>query len=829
MLDTETKHKIDTARNILVGRVPDPKSQIEQITIALIYKFMSDMDREAVEVFKGKAKFFTGKFIQYDWPKLFKPSLGGDDVVKLYAEAIEKMNTNPNIPPLFREIFKNAFLPFKSPETLKLFLKTINEFTYEHSERLGDAYEYLLSVLGTQGDAGQFRTPRHIIDFIVECIEPKKHDTICDPACGTAGFVISSYKYIRNTNTDKKRGDKLTPDDRKRLANSLYGYDLDPNMVRFALVNMYLHGFASPHIYEYDTLSSEERWNERYDIILANPPFMTPKGGIRPHKRFSIQAKRSEVLFTDYIHEHILPNGRGGVIVPNGIIATTQTAYKQLREMLVKESLIAVVSLPAGVFSPYSGVKTSILLLDKKLSKQTNKILFVKVENDGFDLGAQRREIDKNDLPNATALVLAFKQMLRKEITENKLTKLMEKTKLGILVEKETILANKDVVLSAERYVESDTRTTEYELVKLKDICRVINGRAYKQNELLDKGKYTVLRVGNFFTNHSWYYSDLELPEDKYCDKGDLLYAWSASFGPRIWNGNKVIYHYHIWKMIPDTSKILKEFLYSLLLKETERIKSDSGRGSTMLHITKEGIENREIPLPPLEVQQAIVAEIESYQKIIDGARQVVENYKPRLIPKNNWTKYRIADLCEKIQYGLSEKLNTENNGFKTFRMQEIKEGILCDNGKMKYSAIDKKSFKSYKLEIGDILFNRTNSIEHVGRTGIFLLEGEYAFASYLIRLKVRQDIVISKLLSLIMNTSEFQSGIKQFATRAVGQANINAQSLGNYAVYIPSLKIQKEIINQYEREIDLVRANKTLIEMFEGKIKSKIAEVWGE
>jgi len=361
-----------------------------------------------VDVFKGKAKFFTGKFAEYDWTQLFKPSLGGAEVVKLYADAIENMNTNPNIPQLFREIFKNAYLPYKNSETLKLFLKNINEFTYEHSERLGDAYEYLLSVLGTQGDAGQFRTPRHIIDFIVECIEPQKQDTICDPACGSAGFIISSYKYILTGNTDKKRGDKLTPDDRKRLANSLYGYDLDPNMVRFALVNMYLHGFASPHIYEYDTLSSEERWNDRYDIILANPPFMTPKGGIRPHKHFSIQAKKSEVLFTDYIHEHILPNGRGGVIVPNGIIATTQNSYKQLREMLVKESLIAVVSLPAGVFNPYSGVKTSILLLDKKLAKHTNKILFVKVENDGFDLGAQRREIDKNDLPNATALILAF-------------------------------------------------------------------------------------------------------------------------------------------------------------------------------------------------------------------------------------------------------------------------------------------------------------------------------------------------------------------------------------------------------------------------------------
>ena len=178
-------------------------------------------------------------------------------------------------------------------------------------------------------------------------------------------------------------------------------------MVRLSLVNMYLHGFADPHIFEYDTLTSQERWNAYADVILANPPFMSPKGGIRPHNRFSVQSKRSEVLFVDYIAEHLTPNGRAGIIVPEGIIFQSQIAYKQLRKMLVEDYLVAVVSLPAGVFQPYSGVKTSILILDKVLAKKTDRIAFFKVENDGFDLGAQRRAIDKNDLPQVRKRSLA--------------------------------------------------------------------------------------------------------------------------------------------------------------------------------------------------------------------------------------------------------------------------------------------------------------------------------------------------------------------------------------------------------------------------------------
>ena len=204
MLDSETKRRIDSARDILVGKVPDPKSQVEQITIALIYKFMDDMDRQSIEM-GGKASFFKGEFKKYGWGEIFNPRLSGMEMLNLYGEAITRMSQNANLPELFRNIFKNAYLPYRDPETLKLFLKTINDFTYDHSEKLGDAFEYLLSVLGSQGDAGQFRTPRHIIDFMVQVLDPKKNETVLDPACGTAGFLISAYKHILNNNTDPKR------------------------------------------------------------------------------------------------------------------------------------------------------------------------------------------------------------------------------------------------------------------------------------------------------------------------------------------------------------------------------------------------------------------------------------------------------------------------------------------------------------------------------------------------------------------------------------------------------------------------------------------------
>ncbi|MEW6653090.1 MAG: N-6 DNA methylase [Bacteroidota bacterium] len=388
MLNQTTKRKLDSARQILVGKVPDPKAQVEQITTALIYKFMDDMDKENEEV-GLKTQFFVRDFQKFSWTKLLDNKLSGQDRLDLYVQAITNMSKNPHIPQLFRNIFKGAFLPYNDPRTLSLFLKEINEFNYEHSENLGNAFEYLLSKLSSQGDAGMFRTPRHIIDFIVDVVDPKKNETILDPACGTAGFLISAYKHILKTNSSvipAKAGiqNGLTPDEKLKLMNNLAGYDISPDMVKLALVNMYLHGFPEPKIHEYDSLSSEKRWDETFDVIMANPPFMTPKGGIVPHKRFSIQANRAEVLFVDYIVEHLTIKGRAGIIVPEGIIFQSNNAYTQLRKKLVEDGLFAVVSLPAGVFNPYAGVKTSVLLFDNEISKKAKNFLFVKIQNDGF-------------------------------------------------------------------------------------------------------------------------------------------------------------------------------------------------------------------------------------------------------------------------------------------------------------------------------------------------------------------------------------------------------------------------------------------------------------
>jgi restriction endonuclease S subunit len=187
-----------------------------------------------------------------------------------------------------------------------------------------------------------------------------------------------------------------------------------------------------------------------------------------------------------------------------------------------------------------------------------------------------------------------------------------------------------------------------------------------------------------------------------------------------------------------------------------------------------------------------------------------------------------IGEICNKIQYGLSEPLNTEGIGFKTFRMNELVEGRCIDRGDMKCSEISDTEFEKYRLNTGDILFNRTNSFEHVGRTGVFDLQGDYCFASYLIRLIIDQEKADPFFVNAFMNSKSFQQGIKQFASRAIGQSNINAKSLASYSIPVPPIEIQKAIVAEIEAEQALVNANRELIERFEKKIQTVLNRIWG-
>jgi type I restriction enzyme M protein len=835
MLDNETKRRIDTARDILVGKLPDPKSQVEQITIALIYKFMDDMDKEAIE-FGGEPTFFTGDYEKYGWSKIFDPRLGGYEMLNLYGEAIQQHNQNPNVPQLFRDIFKNAYLPYRDPETLKLFLKTINEFQYEHSERLGDAFEYLLSVLGSQGDAGQFRTPRHIIDFIVEVIDPQKHETVCDPACGTAGFLISSYKHILNANTNKTKGDLLTPEERTRLANNFVGYDISPDMVRLSLVNMYLHQFPAPNIYEYDTLTSEERWNEYFDVIMANPPFMSPKGGIKPHKKFSLQANRSEVLFVDYIAEHINPTtGRAGVIVPEGIIFQSATAYKSLRKMLIdKNYLYAVVSLPAGVFQPYSGVKTSVLLMDKTLAAKTDKILFVKIADDGFGLGAQRKQLQTSDLPDALNLIRDFKVAVR----NNDSSHFVENLELplgAVAIDKTQIKANGDYNLSSDRYRTNQDQHSHYEIVSLGDVCSFIGGYAFKSEDLSDeptRDSLPVVKIGNLNKNGSINLENaqfhfFEPSFNKYLIRSNdvLLAMTGATVGKvAISNQDNLLLNQRVGLIRANEETIDKFFLRTLLLSQRfyDYCQSSAG-GGAQGNISPTEILNFKFPLPPLTLQKEIVEKIESYQHIIDGAQQVIANYKPQIEFAPEWEMVELGEACKFIDYRGRTPQKTDS-GIRLITAKNVRMGYLS------YEPVEFIAEEDYDdwmtrglVKKGDVLITTEAPLGNVAQIDT---DEKIALAQRIIALIPQSNTLSNTFLKNVLISQDVQNKIQSHATGSTVYG-IKASTLKTIQIPLPPAEVQQKIVARIEREESLVSANAELITIFEQKITDELNHLW--
>lgn len=832
MLTFDVKRKINTLRDILVGKVPDPKAQVEQITIALIYKFMDDMDIEGLE-FGGTRQFFTGEYEKYAWTEIMKPENSGQQRALLYAEGIEKMTTNPNLPQLFRDIFRGAYIPYRDPDTLNMFLKEVSDFSYDNSEDLGNAFEYLLSIMGSQGDAGQFRTPRHIIDMMVEIVDPKKNETILDPACGTAGFLISAYRHILAQNKDEDGKSTLTADDRKRLTENFAGYDISPDMVRLSRVNMYLHHFTKPKISEYDTLTSEEKWDDCYDVILANPPFMTPKGGIMPHSRYRVKAKRSEVLFVDYIAEHLNPNGRAAIIVPEGIVFQSSNAYKELRKYLVNNDLLyAVISLPAGVFNPYSGVKTSILLIDRLFSKFKDKILFVKLDNDGFDLGAQRREIKENDIPEIIRIVKKYHADLEPQTADDEILQ----HPLVTIASKEQI-SKQDYILVGERYSSNSMPEGKYKMVSLgdKSLFQVESGGTPSSDipEYWDGNIRWATLVDLPAANLITELKDTERtisPLGLEKSSAKLLPAGTVLVSTRATIGRVAIAEYETATnqgfkniIVLDDSNISNRFVAYMMTALTDRMVSLAS-GGTFKEISKSNFLTLSIPLPPLTIQEQIVSELDNYQKIIDGARQVVDNYKPNIRIDASWELKPLGQICD-VRDGTHDSPKFVQDGFPLVTSKNIKNGtIILDDvnfiSKEDYDKINQRS----KVDKGDILMPMIGTI---GNPVIVDIEPTFAIKNVAL-IKFPSQEVKAKYVLFVLNSSLFAKYIE--ATKRGGTQNfISLKDIRSFNIPCPAVEIQERIIKEIEEEISIVEQNKRLIDIFKQKIADKISEVWGE
>ena len=829
MLTFDVKRKINTLRDILVGKVPDPKAQVEQITIALIYKFMDDMDIEGLE-FGGTRQFFTGEYEKYAWTEIMKPENSGQQRAFLYAEGIEKMATNPNLPQLFRDIFRGAYIPYRDPDTLNMFLKEVSDFSYDNSEDLGNAFEYLLSIMGSQGDAGQFRTPRHIIDMMVEIVDPKKNETILDPACGTAGFLISAYRHILAQNKDEDGKSTLTADDRKRLTENFAGYDISPDMVRLSRVNMYLHHFTKPKISEYDTLTSEEKWDDCYDVILANPPFMTPKGGIVPHSRYRVKAKRSEVLFVDYIAEHLNPTGRAAIIVPEGIVFQSANAYKELRKYLVDDGLLyAVISLPAGVFNPYSGVKTSILLIDKSFARLKDEILFVKLNNDGFDLGAQRREIEGSEIPEIIRIVQKYHadfepQTADDDILHHPLVTITSKKKI----------ASQDYILVGERYRESNNIISKWPLVSIGEVCELrVGGTPSKQQEeywsngtikwisskyISDDGKITNYQL---ITEQA-----LRDSSTKIAPKDSVILITRVSVGKFAYTTTEYAINQDLTCLIPGRG-LNPKFLYYMARSLALQI-AQNAQGIGVKGVTQKYVSEMKIPFPPLMVQEEIVAELDSHQKIIDGARQVVENYKPTIQNNSHWETVRLGDICE---------LNPRKSEVKDFEgnVSFVPMAMVSETD-MYFSVQEQKPLKEVYtgytyFRDNDVLLAKVTPCFENGKSGLAKnLENGIGFgSSEFFVLRANPEKVLPEYIYYIINSNRFIAEGTPQMTGTGGLRRLTKDFVLNYPVSLPPLDVQRRIVNQTEEEITIVEQNKRLIEIFEKKINDKISEVWGE
>jgi len=813
MLDDVTKKRINTLRQILVGKLPDPKAQVEQITNALIYKFMNDMDEESVAM-GGKATYFSGSFQKYSWKNLMDAQTSGVEKLSLYAEALNKMSDNENLPTLFRDIFKDSVLPFKDPATLNMFLKEINEFNYSNSEKLGDAFEYLLSFMGSQGDAGQFRTPRHIIDFITEIVNPQKNETVLDPACGTAGFLISSYKHILKQNTKKNLGDCLNASDRKKIGENLNGYDISPDMVKMSLVNMYLHKFTNPKINEYDTLSSEERWNEYYDVILANPPFFSPKGGIMPHNRFGVKSTKAEVLFIDYINEHLKPNGRAGIIVPEGIIFQNGQAYRQLRKNLINSSLMGIISLPAGVFQPYSGVKISILILDKDKNKTFSDIFYIEVKNDGFTLNTNRNPISKNDLPETKKIISNF-------LEGNKIDK-------KLLVSKEKILNSEDLKVKPEIFEENQGT----QLTSMSEVIEVKNGYAFKSADMTAENKQGYLPVlkirnvskqGEIKNEFKYHKFNSEFEKFLIPDNSIVIAMTGATVGKVAINrGKKLLLNQRVGKIeIKNKEKINNNYLFHLLKsKNFYHYCQTNAIGGAQGNISSEEITKFKIPLPSLETQNQMVEELDGYQKVIDGCRQVVENYKPSIDIDPSWEMVELDKISNKITDGTHKTPKYISEGVPFLRVTDITKS----DGSKKFISKEehKELIKRCNPEKGDILYSKNGTI---GISQIIDWDYEFSIFVSLCLIKPNKEKVLPEYLGEILNTTYVFNQAKNL-TKTGTVSNLHLVEIKKLKIPLPNLDTQKLIFDEIKNQKKIVNSNLALKQLFENKINNLISSL---
>lgn len=471
MITGELRNKVDKIWEIFwTGGITNPLSVIEQFTYLIFIKSLDDKqtkeEKTASVLGLEPKKIFNENEQILRWSN-FKEL----EAQEMYDIVVNKVfpfikNMNENNASSFSKYMKDAIFQIPTPQMLEKIVTGIDGLEFERDVK-GDLYEYLLSKLATSGTNGQFRTPRHIIDMMVRLIKPVPQDIIIDPACGTSGFLVGAEEYLKENHDEIFISEEL----KNHFQNEMfYGNDMDTTMLRIGTMNMMLHDVENPNIDYKDSLSKSNTDKEKYTVVLANPPFTgsLDSEGVADDLLKVTKTKKTELLFLALMLRILKIGGRCAVIVPDGVLFGASKAHKQIREELIeKHNLHGVISMPSGVFKPYAGVSTAILLFTKTGMGGTEKVWFYDMQADGFSLDDKRNPIEENDIED----IVKRYENLEEE-------KDRKRTEKSFFVSKEEIVEN-DYDLSINKYKEIVYEEVVYEkpeviIAKIKELEKEI-------------------------------------------------------------------------------------------------------------------------------------------------------------------------------------------------------------------------------------------------------------------------------------------------------------------------------------------------------------------